>query len=707
MTDLDPRRGRRGSPASPLRSVRRAPAAGRLWLAALLLALPALRDARAEKVPEIAVGPATLETAQRVDARLAEVTVYSDRARVRRRGRISGAGSSGIAVVRLPDLPGAVWTDTVRVSATGARVLRVEARPVERERRTIEQASKLLDELDEVNDRLAALLDLSALDDWELAQLGRLAPAAPVPEDKREGRKALVVDAGAWTRVLDFLAARGEAARGRVARAPEERRPLEERRDRLRAEVAKLNQGGFSERLVEVVAVLEGAGAAGVELELEYFLPGARWRPTYDLHFAPARGQLRLETAALVEQATGEDWNEVTLSLSTAVPGRGIDAPELLTWTLGEKSEFVPQLRARYQPPLPPAPPPVVVSQRPDSAREALAESVRARIGRAAQGLPAPQKIAAEAPPPEEELLAQAAPPRRRMRVSKSLPAEAQSYAGGPAPSAAAPSMARMAAESAPESDQSEEDMAGTVSRSRAASSVPVTQVPLALFDRPPRSAPVLTDPLLPAVSAGGLDYVYPAPTAATVPSSGRQIRIPLAVQTFRAAAYHQATPALATTAFLRARVRNDGKRPLLRGPTTIFSDGELVGQGEIKTTGPGGEIELPLGADQDIRLVRQVVPSTRTTGLIIKVDETTYDVQIQVGNYKKQPASIEVADQLPRSAQDKVEVKLLGVDPPAQGPPDADGVVRWRVDLAAGATRTLRLRYQINRPKNWELYQR
>jgi uncharacterized protein (TIGR02231 family) len=233
-----------------------------------------------------------------------------------------------------------------------------------------------------------------------------------------------------------------------------------------------------------------------------------------------------------------------------------------------------------------------------------------------------------------------------------------------------------------------------------------MTRVPLALFDQPPRAVPQLTDPLLPAVSAGGLDYLYPAPTTATVPSSGRQTRIPLAVQTFRAAAYHQATPALAATAFLRARVRNDGKRPLLRGPTTIFSDGELVGQGEIKTTGPGGEIELPLGADQDIRLTRQVVPATRTTGLIMKVDETTYEVQIQIGNYKKQPASIEVADQLPRSAQDKVEVKLLGVDPPAQGPPDADGVVRWRVDLAAGATRTLRLRYQISRPRGWQLYQ-
>jgi len=51
--------------------------------------------------------------------------------------------------------------------------------------------------------------------------------------------------------------------------------------------------------------------------------------------------------------------------------------------------------------------------------------------------------------------------------------------------------------------------------------------------------------------------------------------------------------------------------------------------------------------------------------------------------------------------------VQFTGIDPPAQGPPDADGVVRWRVDVAAGATRTLRLRYTITRPKGWQLFQR
>jgi uncharacterized protein (TIGR02231 family) len=221
-----------------------------------------------------------------------------------------------------------------------------------------------------------------------------------------------------------------------------------------------------------------------------------------------------------------------------------------------------------------------------------------------------------------------------------------------------------------------------------------------------PARGPALTDPYLPAVSAGGLDYVYQAPTKATIASSSKQVRIPLASQTFQAAVFYEATPALAPTAFLRARVRNDGKRPLLRGPATIFGDGELVGVGEIQTTGPGGDIEFPLGADQDVKLVRQVVPSTKTTGMIMKSDETIYDVQIQVANYKKQKITVEIADQVPRTQRDKVQVQLLGVQPAATGQPDADGVIKWRVDLAPGATQTLKLGYRITRPKDWQLFQ-
>jgi hypothetical protein len=671
---------------------------------------PVVAETRSEKVPAVVMSPRAAESAILVDARIAEVTVFSDRARVRRRGRATGKAS--VEIVRFPSLPGAVFLDTIRVSAIGGRVLRVEAMPVERERTSIVQAARLLDALDAVDDRLVEIEDRRAVEAWEVGFLRALRPAAPVPEDKREGRKNLVVDAPSWWKALDFLGLRARTADARSLTVDIDRREAIKERDRLVADVQALNRGGFSDRVVDVVAIIEGARPAA-ELELEYFVPGARWKPAYDLQYASARGQIRVETAAIVEQTTGEDWSDTVLLLSTAMPGRGIDLPELLTWTLGEKSEFIPQLRPRRAPPAEaPLPVPTARSSAADSSA-IDADLVRARLAHAVAETPPPPKSAENY---QEQV--------RRVRLRKAQTMQQQDLMSAPGGSARPASSEGAPPAMAPASPAPREsmDMEGgeekpaamswqdVVAVPRAASgSASAYRAPLALplvDGMAPSRRPILSDPYLPAVSAGGLDYVYQAPTRATIASSSKQVRIPLASQNFQASTFHEATPALAPTAFLRARVRNDGRRPLLRGPVTIFGDGELVGVGEIQTTGPGGDIDLPLGADQDVKLVRQVVPSTKTTGVIMKSDETTYDVQIQVANYKKQKITVEIADQVPRSRRDKVEVKLLGVQPAATGAPDADGVIKWRLELAAGATQTLKLSYRITRPKDWQLYQ-
>jgi hypothetical protein len=688
-------------------------------VALALLASTALTSiADAEPVPDVALSADAAAKAALVDAPIAEVTVYSDRARVRRRGKLDG--KAGTSIVRFPELPGALFLDTVRVAVAGGRVLRVEATPVERERLSIDQATKRLDELEALDDRLAEIDARTSTDDWEVALLGRAKPAPPVPEDKREGRKALAVDVASWGKAQDFVADRAARARERLVKLADERREVAEQRQRVRAELEGLNQGGFSSRVVRVAAVVQGA--AGASVELEYFLPGASWRPAYDLDFSPRKGQLHVETSAVVTQATGEDWPAAALSFSTAIPGRGIDAPELLTWTLGERSDFLPVLRPRGgRAPEPTFPPPRISPL--VAARDAdAAEAVRERLARA-MSTSGDGQLRKQAPPDEdlrrrdipsnaeiEDMLAEAPPPRMRHAYRDQ---GASSPPGAPAMAPAA--MPMSVAQAAPreyagsvDAEESEEEgfsLPKIFKRSKP-SEPPPRNVGLELYSSGPVRAPSLTDPMLPAVSAGGLDYVYPAPTSAAVASDGRQVRVPLASQTFPASAFHEATPALSTTAFLRAKVRNDGKRPLLRGPATIFSDGELVGVGELQTTGPGGEIEFPLGADQDVRLVRTIVPTTKTTGLIVKTDETVYDVTLQVGNYKKQAIQIDVRDQLPRSQRDKIEVKLLQAEPAPAAAPDADGVVRWRLDLPPGATRTVKLRYQITRPKGWILYQ-
>jgi uncharacterized protein (TIGR02231 family) len=71
-----------------------------------------------------------------------------------------------------------------------------------------------------------------------------------------------------------------------------------------------------------------------VTVSLSYVVPGATWQPEYDLDFAPRTrgskvgpGTARLTVGAVVRQTTGEDWSNVRLSLSTARPKLGTEAP--------------------------------------------------------------------------------------------------------------------------------------------------------------------------------------------------------------------------------------------------------------------------------------------------------------------------------------------------------------------------------------------
>jgi uncharacterized protein (TIGR02231 family) len=207
-------------------------------------------------------------------------------------------------------------------------------------------------------------------------------------------------------------------------------------------------------------------------------------------------------------------------------------------------------------------------------------------------------------------------------------------------------------------------------------------------------------------VVAGGLDYVYICPTKATVPSTGKQLRVPLSADAYPVETFYETTPSLMAMAFLKAKVTNKGERPILQGPANVFVNREFTGQGTLKTTGSGGTIELPLGADENIRILRKVIPETVTEGVFSKDDVTTYTTVIEIGNYKKKPVRILVYDQVPKTRNEDIEIEIQKKSPqPAKGP-DADGIMTWDLSIPAGKTITIKFTYKIERPTNWQLTQ-
>lgn len=251
----------------------------------------------------------------------------------------------------------------------------------------------------------------------------------------------------------------------------------------------------------------------------------------------------------------------------------------------------------------------------------------------------------------------------------------------------------------------SESDEGFSLSFGGGSRSEPTVTKNLALRDRGYR-APKFRDRMLPAVLAGGLDYVYAAPAKANVPSSNKQLRVPLASETFPVKLFYEATPSLASTAYLRASVRNRRAKPILAGKANIFVRGDFVAEADLKTTGPGGDAELPLGADEDIRITHTLVPATKTEGVFSKDDVTIYTVTIEVGNYKKHDVRVKIFDQLPKTRNEDIEISLVDTKPLTAFGPDAKGILGWEIDVPAGKTTKIIFRYQIERPADWQLQQ-
>ena len=104
--------------------------------------------------------------------------------------------------------------------------------------------------------------------------------------------------------------------------------------DRIDRELAVLGQGGGDSTRVAVG--LDASRAGRVTVRLSYVVTGAGWTPHWDARYRPTDGKVRLDLSGEVRQTTGESWDEVSLTLSTARTDQSTAPPELQPFYLAE-----------------------------------------------------------------------------------------------------------------------------------------------------------------------------------------------------------------------------------------------------------------------------------------------------------------------------------------------------------------------------------
>lgn len=286
-----------------------------------------------------------LAAPQVADSRISAVTVYTDRAIVTRTATLQlPAGQHEIALEQLPlriddnslqaSLSASAAATLLDVSSAPQvsppsqdnrlQQLDAQLRDIERQEREISDRGSVLE------NQKQFLADIQA----RSTKPGKNQALPSIDELKN----LLQMSEGNLGRILD-----------EQRKLDQQGEELQQRKQELENQRSHLAGDGTHYKRAILRVALEKP--AQVQLQLNYTLYDASWRPAYDARLRDGEDKIELTYQGIVRQSSGEDWTDVDLTLSTARPNLGSSVPALSPW-------FVDTFDPRTVMPARPAPAP-------------------------------------------------------------------------------------------------------------------------------------------------------------------------------------------------------------------------------------------------------------------------------------------------------------------------------------------------------------
>jgi len=276
--------------------------------------------------------PSSAATATRIQtpSTITQVTVYRDRAQITRTASINLKAGSQIIV--LEGLPVLLQDDSVRVDAKGtarATITGIEVKRMFLPQTAEKRAKEIEDELKALEHKVGSLEAKKAglasqkgfIDSIKVAWSQRISQQLAVGKPtSAELAEAMGFVGNGMTRVEE-----------QGLTIEQEKRALKEKIDALRRQKNEAT-GSYRKEVKTVEVAVETTKEGKLNLDLSGVVNQATWEPSYDVRLAADGSTAQLTYRAQVKQQTGEDWNNVNLTLSTARPASGGAPPVLSPW---------------------------------------------------------------------------------------------------------------------------------------------------------------------------------------------------------------------------------------------------------------------------------------------------------------------------------------------------------------------------------------
>ncbi len=157
--------------------------------------------------------------------------------------------------------------------------------------------------------------------------------------------------------------------------------------------------------------------------------------------------------------------------------------------------------------------------------------------------------------------------------------------------------------------------------------------------------------------------------------------------------------PKVDPSAFLTAKIISWQDYNLQSGEASLYFEGTYLGKTYIDLDATTDTLALSLGKDNAVKISRKLVKEYSSKKFIGSNRTETREYEISVRNTKSVPVNITAMDQFPVSVNKEISVDEIKA-PDGQINKD-DGIVTWKINLAAGQERKLQIGYSVKYPKD------
>lgn len=639
----------------------------------------------------------------RVSSEIDQVTVYKAGASIHRTA--STTFQKGESTILLTDIPNGLQSEAIQVKTpTGVRLLKMEYRYLSPTEMGFEDLTSIGDQIREVTDKIEAEKDIQTSLREDLSFIG---------ENSVLNEGSSVAD----LRSTDaYFSRRRREIRTAIRESLQRVEELQEEAQKLKSDLASI-EAGMSKPASVIEVTLTSTQTKNGAIEITYYSPLASWSPYYNVRTDEQSSSIDFELMGTIVQNTGEDWDDVSLALSTGNPSLGVNEPSIPTWRLSRNDYLVPHRTVSR---------PSVAVPRTQTFHALITDletgnplpHARVELIRGNERIIATSDSLGQVQLPRLDLSTyqlrcfyegyrdlnssvalMGQPNLQRIRLSKSAAGQMVTVQfDKPVP--ASRSIAVERDEIAMMSSR-EVGMTTTMSPNSYSSDVVYSREEYEEFNRGNSNnlaeVEIVTTRNFQRISQQ-LGSLYMVDEPFSIPSTGLPEDVWIETTNASSELVVRIRPALSTRAYLIAKITDWEALNLQEASANFFVDGNYNGNGRINPNNTEDTLEIPLGVDPGVTFTRNRINARTAKVFLSRKVEETFHYEISVRNTKQVPISLEIEEQFPISTIDDVRVS----EKLAEGArvERNTGFITWEKELPPNESHEVSYRFLVSYPK-------